>query len=530
MPQILLPAPLDHQQPAADSPARFKLLHPGRRWGKDRLALTAAIAGHGPVKQGVPKWPGAAQKGPHGGWWVGWVVRDFTQGSGIWREEFLPRFSPAPNVQTNRSELRITLPNGGGIFLCTAENINSLRGLGKRMAGVVINEAAWFDLETAWLSVLRPVLVDNKGWAIMMSTPNSGLDGNQQGVTPSYFNRLCLQARTGELGTDYAVWGGDLRDNPTIDPDEALAFIRSYPDASLQQQEEVYGLLVSAGAGLAFPAWSPVAHYREWTEADPRFRVVLGMDWGIRSDSVVLACVVGDQGQLTAIKEWTWQDKDAYDAGYDFAQALMTEPLPCWPEWMTVDSAMAERTGVGGTTILSEFQAGIGDALKAVRAPNLPILPAPKGPGSRAAGYNQITKMLAWGPALADGTVPASRMPLFQIMRTRQGDSTCPMLAKDLATAILHPKHKDDVDKDRCGFHAGDALMYLLAMVLPKADRQDTVIPVGVHPGWLPDGRRRSRVRNAETEREELKIVLEHQAREAGVLVGGRAGVNPRRR
>lgn len=527
MPEIHLPAPLDHQQPAYLSSARFKLLHPGRRWGKDRLAFTSAIGGHGPLDEAQqPLFQGAAH-----GWWVVWLVRDFTQGTGIWREEFLPRFAAAkPHVKTNENEMRVTLPNGGGVFISTAKNINSVRGLGARMIGAVINEGAWFDLEGAWLGVVRPTLVDNKGWAMLMSTTNSGLDGNQEGVTPSYFNRLCLQVLSGQMGSEYGIWGGDLRDNPAIDPTEALAFINSYPPDSLLQKEEAFGLLVEAGAGLAFPAWSPRVHLAPWHEPDQRSRIVLGMDWGIRSDSVVLACAVDDQKTLTALAEWTWQDKDAYDAGYDFAQALLTAPLHRWPDWMTVDSAMAERTGVGGTTILTEFQAGVGDALKAVRAPNLPIIPAPKGPGSRAAGYNQITKMLAWGPALADDTIPAARMPLLRIMLDQRGNPTCPALAKDLATAVLHPKHRDDVDKERCGFHAGDALMYLLAAVLPTVDKRDIVVPVGIHPGFLPDGRRRSRVRTAETEQEELRVVLEHQAREAGVQVGGRAGINPRRR
>ena len=470
--------------------------------------------------------PGASQ-----GWWVGWVVRDFTQGAGIWREEFLPRFENTDGVETNKSEMRITLPNGGGIFICTDKNIASLRGLGKRMKGLVVNEAAWFDLEYAWRSVLRAVLVDNMGWAMVMSTPNSGPDGNATGLTPSYFNRLCVDAHTGSLGDEWAVFSGDLRENPKIDPKEALAFLRELGEGSQQQAEEGYGQLIQTGAGLAFPTWNPKVHLVPWTERLPTDQpIVLGMDWGISTEnqSAVVAMMVGAKGTLLGMREWSWTGKDAYEAGFEFAQDLLSSSLPRWPSQFVADSAMNERTGVGGSTILSEFQAGLDDALRTVNAPGLVVLPAPKGPGSRKAMFNQITKVLSWGPELKDGTVPASGMPRLQIMKDPTGVPLCPVLARDLASA---PKKlgEDDVDKKKALFAAGDALGYLLAMVLPKTDPQVVVIPQDIHPGWLPNGQRRDRVRSPENVRREREIVYEIKAQQEGVELGGRYGRNPRR-
>lgn len=520
--EIPIAEPIDHQLAAYLSPKRFKLLHPGRRWGKDRLALPAAITGHGPGWPDAPLFEGVIH-----GWWVLWVVRDFTQGMGVWREEILPRFAPArPIIKVNQNDLRVEFPGGGGFFLCTAENLHSIRGLGKRIKGVVVNEAAFLDLERAWKSVLRAILVDNQGWAILMSSPNSGLDGNPEGISPSYFNRLCHQVYGGGLGEEWGVWGGDLRDNPTIDPAEALAFLRELGDGTRQQAEEGYGKLIQAGAGLAFPIWAPTIHLRPWFTPAAEEIVVLGMDWGIRADSVVVACTITSQRTLTAIREWSWQDKDAYDAGYDFALGLLT--LDCrWPEWLVVDSAMNERTGVGGTTILQEFQAGVDAALAPVKAPSLPIIPAPKGPGSRAGMYNQITKVLRWGPPLADGSVPASRMPLFRVMQGADGMPTCPKLTRDLATAVLHSKHQDEVDKDKSPFHAGEALGYLLSLALPKADKATAELPQDRHPGWVVPGVKRSRERSPEVERQERAIQRDYLARQ-GKGSSGRYGRNPR--
>lgn len=485
------------------------------------------MVGHGPIQlNGHCLLPGALFSGK----WVGWVVRDFTQGSNAWRAMFMPRLAHLrPNVSINKSEMRVTLPGGGGIFMCTAENIDSLRGLGEDMIGLVVNEAAWFDLDEAWVAVLRALLTDNRGWAILMSTPNSGLDGNQQGITPSYFNRLCHAAYAGSLGPEWAVFGGDLRENPKIDPEEAESFLRDLTPGSLRYKEEGLGELVQSGAGLAFPAWTPKVHLAPWHTPPEHHALVMGMDWGIRADSVVQAFRVGPQKTLLAFKEWVWQDKDAYEAGYDFATSLIASDLPRWPEWMVVDSAMNERTGVGGTTILGEFQSGVTDALKPYPSQPLHIMPAPKGPGSRKVMFNHWTKMLSWGPALADGSVPASRMPLFQIMKDQQGNPTCPRLAKDLATAVLHAKHQDEVDKEKSPSHALEAGGYALSVILPNADPTYTDVPQDRHPGFLPTGKQRSRDRSPEVVARERDEVAEFMADRMGEQLGGRYGRRPRR-
>lgn len=525
--EVFVPAPLEHQEPAYNSPARFKLLHHGRRWGKDRLAFTSAIVGHGPWIEDEPLFAGVAQ-----GWWVGWVVRDYTQGVGIWLEEFLPRFEPAkPHVEINKADFRVTFPGGGGIFLCTDKNLHSLRGLGKRMKGLVINEAAHLDLFDAWNSVLRALLVDNVGWAIIMSTPNCASDGNPIGLAPSYFNRLCLEVRAGSRGSEWAVFGGDLRENPTINRSEAQSFLNDLTPGSIKHREEGLGELVSAAAGLAFPEWDPSVHLIPHTELPPEARIVLGMDWGIRSEAVVLAGAVLPKGRLWLFREWAWTDKDAFEAGADFGATLLLEPIPSWPEWLVVDSAMSQRTGVGGKTILQEFQAGVDSALRSVRAPKLPIMPAPKGPGSRESGYNQVLKMLRWGPKLKDGTVPATQMPLMQIVTDRQGRPSSAGLARDLASLPRHPMKHDDVETEKSGLgHYYDAARYLLSVAFPLVAARPRNIPVDEHPGILPTGQRRSRVRTPEVEAEEARIILEWQAQQEGLQLGGRYGPSPRRR
>lgn len=68
----------------------------------------------------------------------------------------------------NESELTITLINGSIIMLRSADNPDSIRGIG--LDYVVLDEAADIT-EDAWRAVIRPTLSDREGDAMIISTP-----------------------------------------------------------------------------------------------------------------------------------------------------------------------------------------------------------------------------------------------------------------------------------------------------------------------------------------------------------------------
>lgn len=531
--EVRVPAPLQHQRAAYLSDARFKLLRCGRRWGKDRVAFTSAIVGHGPQEaNGEPLFKGATHINPRTGkgYWIGWLVRDFPQAVGLWEEEFLPRFGGLrPHFATNKQEMTLRLPNGGGVRMVTAENVDSIRGLGKGLGGMVVNEAAHLDLAYAWKRVINWILVDNAGWAILMSTTNSGLDGNAEKTAPSFFNRLCLEQKSGAKSAEWAQFTGTGDENTALDA-AAIAEARSELAAgSLEEREEWYAELVPPGSGLAFPQWDPSVHLAPHQAIPSYWRFSASMDWGLRAPSVVHLTARGADGEALWCREWTWTDKDAYDAGYDLAVSLLhDDDLPGWPEGVWCDSAMNERTGVGGKTILGEFQSGIDDARAEVAgAPPLMAIPVAKGPGSRRIGYNLMTRALAWGPRLADGSLPPSRRPTHRILLTRDGRPTCPMLAKELATLPLDPKDNTDVDTTQSD-HAFDSAKYGEMGWQQGAARPVADVPQHVHPGFLPNGQRRSRDQGDPAVRQqEMRIVYEHAAEQRGELAG-RYGRRPR--
>ena len=68
----------------------------------------------------------------------------------------------------NESDLSITLVNGSVIYLRSADNPDSIRGIG--LDYVVLDEAADIS-EDAWRAVIRPTLSDREGDAMIISTP-----------------------------------------------------------------------------------------------------------------------------------------------------------------------------------------------------------------------------------------------------------------------------------------------------------------------------------------------------------------------
>ena len=68
----------------------------------------------------------------------------------------------------NESDLSITLVNGSTIYLRSADNPDSIRGIG--LDYVVLDEAADIT-EDAWRAVIRPTLSDREGDAMIISTP-----------------------------------------------------------------------------------------------------------------------------------------------------------------------------------------------------------------------------------------------------------------------------------------------------------------------------------------------------------------------
>lgn len=75
---------------------------------------------------------------------------------------------PIPGRSINVAELRIDLPGDRRLFLAGADNSNALRGL--YLDGLVLDDYSYMA-PSAWEAVLRPTLIDRKGWVLLIGTP-----------------------------------------------------------------------------------------------------------------------------------------------------------------------------------------------------------------------------------------------------------------------------------------------------------------------------------------------------------------------
>jgi hypothetical protein len=139
---------------------RFKCVVAGRRFGKSYISvaelLNAAI--------GTDKKTGKVNTGKT----VVYVAPTFAMAKQIaWKT--LKEFAPKSYIKrTNESELLMEFINGSEIYLKSAENYDSLRGLS--LSYVVIDEVADINVD-AWKLVLRPALSDQRGDALFIGTP-----------------------------------------------------------------------------------------------------------------------------------------------------------------------------------------------------------------------------------------------------------------------------------------------------------------------------------------------------------------------
>lgn len=483
---LQIPALLSHQVPWRDLPQRFKLLRCGRRAGKDVFSLHAAVVGHGPPDCPGPPW---CPRSPHPatepcfrglahGLDVAWIAPTNPQALILWETEIVPRFKG--KVPVNEVERTVTI-GAATLWVRSAEAIESVRGLGKRIAGVVVNEAAHMDLEYAWRSVIRPILMDNRGWAVIGSTTNCGSDGYRDPDTgnlrtPSYFNVLCQEVQDGKRDPlEWVCVHATAEQNPKIAPSELASLIGEYPQGSVALQQEVYAELLTSAAGRAFPEFRPDLHVLREFHVPPNWRWAACLDWGYRRGYFAV-CALGPDGDIVLVWEKVLQGLSADQAGQACGLGSARFPI----EYIAVDSAMQANIGMG-ETLLEQFQRGFDRG--APRPWPVSIVPSVKGPHSIAAGTQVLHRYLAYRVA-KDGKVPDWGRPHLRMTQE------CPELASVLKSLALDPRHPDAYDTTG-NDHAADAIRYLLGSRPPLADPWPAGFDPDSHPGFDESYRRK---------------------------------------
>lgn len=437
-----LPTPVGKQTEWLDSPALKKVMRVGRRGTKTRFAFLAALAGHGPGwEDGTPMLPGILQGGD-----VVWLAQTYTNLSMVlWREEIVPRMGHLPWVTLNTTKHDVEIPGLGALMLRSAdrEAIDSVRGVGKRLLGVIIDEAAWLDLRGALEDVILPALIDNGGWLIIMSTTNAGTDGGYDDTgapqIPSYFNVICEQIRAGQRSDEWVEFTGTAFDNPTLNRDAINALIAEYPPESPKLKQEVFAELLKAGVGLALPKMSAARHLVERFPVPSHWTQFGAFDWGYNHPWVFGWYAVDEDG--TVVKVDTLTDREQLPE--EIADAIIAGcPSALHRRFLIhaghdVDQRKGRAVGFKGPTIMEKMQA---KGLKVVLADN-----------RRVPGLDNLRAYVHW-----EESWPPERTPKFLLMDTPGNRLT-------LATLQRMQKDPDDhedalkIDADAAGRGGDDA-------------------------------------------------------------------------
>lgn len=237
------------QQEISDHPARFKIAITGRRYGKTILGVNECTKG------------ALSNGGIY--WWVAPNYPEINASRAWFTLKILA--SQVPGTRILEADRYIIFPNGGEIWVKSADKPESLRGAG--LSGLVLDEVAQIP-EYVWTDILRPALVDKKGWALMIGTP--------RGMNWVY--RLFERAKT-EPG--WACFKRPTIDNPYIDPEEIEIAKREAPSEEKFKQE--YEADFGASSYLVFPEFNRSIHI--WKGQVPEFTAFRGgLDFG--GDSV----------------------------------------------------------------------------------------------------------------------------------------------------------------------------------------------------------------------------------------------------
>lgn len=428
---LLMPEPVGKQIEWLDSPASRKVLRVGRRGAKTRFAFIAALLGHGPVDEdGAPKFSGVLQGGD-----VVWIAQNYPNlATVLWREEIIPRMGHLDWVSLNAQRHDVEIPGVGALMLRSGdrEAIDSIRGIGKRLFGVIVDEAAWLDLRGALQDVILLALADNDGWLIIMSTTNAGADGGYDDTgapqVPSYFNLLCKEIEAGSRSEDWKQFTGTAFDNPTLSPKAIQDLINEYPPDSPKLKQEVYAELLETGVGLALPGISEATHMVDAFSPPDHWNNWAAFDWGYHHPWALGHYTVDEDGQVYKQESLIGRldlpeqiDAKVRASGIDPSKLLIYAGPDVWRT--RVSNKGKIRGEFTGPTVAERLQ-----------ALGWKLIPAAD---ARVAGLNNIR-----GYCYIDPARPGTR-PRFQWMRT-PGNEAC--LAQ-MARMPLDPANPEDALK-----------------------------------------------------------------------------------
>jgi hypothetical protein len=188
----------------------------------------------------------------------------------------------------NQSTMAATFPNGGTIYYRSLDNPDNARG--RTADGIVIDESGDVS-ETAWYEVLRPMLIDTKGWLWAIGTP--------KGRNWFWREHVSAASRPDSMAWSAPTLGCEIKDgklirvvhpmeNPEIQFDEIEHLFKTLPERTFRQ--EVLAEFIENSGGVFRRVTDAVDKARNANEdPQPGRTYTMGVDLARVEDFTVLA-------------------------------------------------------------------------------------------------------------------------------------------------------------------------------------------------------------------------------------------------
>ena len=297
------------QQQISDSTARFKSAACGRRFGKSFLAINE-VAKHG-------RYPNQN---------ICVVAPTYRQVKQVFWQEFLERLHSVNWIKSvNQSDLCITLVNNTRIYLRSADNFDSLRGM--KYNFLVMDECADINPE-AWFSVLRPTLSDTQGSALFIGSPKGR----------NWFYDLWISAKNNE---DWDSFQFTTLQGGNVPPEELEQARRDLDPRTFEQEYEAQ-----------FVSYSQVVYYG-FTDDNIRScpqqlqhntPLHCGFDFNISPGTCTVGILLGED--LYIIDEILIYSSNTLEMCQELRNRYPTQPIFAYPD----ASGAQRRTSANGMT------------------------------------------------------------------------------------------------------------------------------------------------------------------------------------
>ena len=235
------------QKQIASADERFRVVACGRRFGKTTVGLRAIFARARRKKEC---------------WWVAPTYGNALQ---AWRA--LCAEAATSGAAIAQSERGLDFPGGGSILVRSARSHDSLRGAG--LDFLVVDEAAHVP-QPLWEDILRPMLIDRRGSALLLSTPN-GLN---------WFHK-CYARGQDPAEREWRSFHFTSYDNPRITRAE-LDEVRRQTRETTFRREYLAEFLPGEAGVFREPARAATAPMATAPRASGHY--VAGIDWGRSHD------------------------------------------------------------------------------------------------------------------------------------------------------------------------------------------------------------------------------------------------------